>query len=689
MRSIKKYELKRALIGLEAGSGKLLRVCNDRLRQSFDSLGGDCLTDVVYFDGVINAEKHYDIIVYMRETGLTGDPLADEAFSIITKTTKPLTIELTSPGPRGCLFAAYRLADYISAQRDLDKLDESHKPTVEKRIASTWYDLTRGWQAVRRVGQSRKSIGELPRYGVNCVALYDTSIWPYIPIDIPDDPAKPAVLIEPQAHDLKAMFAEIKYYGMDVYMTYPYFDFPRYDDSEVRRMLLGEKEVDDEFLDYFASYNKRRLSAFFELFPDLDGIIGGGVEGSIGYSQNRDPQSLFREGMDDELSSKILGLYMKTLEEAGKKYNKEMCFHTHNFGTTSEQLVKMRDVFRNYPGVIIMEDDRWNNNGWMNLPIFGYLAEEQLRDVNKHNPYYIGLIADGEYFGGGLLPTCIPEPLYEAAELAVNEKFRGVLSRFDFHDRTEFGSLYSVNEINFIASLLPLWDPMPTMDGLWEEWAVTRFGREAAEKILPALKSGGDIIIKGCMISGADLLIGSIFKPHTMIGLVKGQPFFPYDYLNLFRPAGIPLIQKKDGEPIYSIDYKLYQLNSKTEPIEKIRDDQHRALELTELAIVAIGEAEQCLKPEDFTYLMKTYTTCRYVIKAIRAATEAIYYNRLTHDNYDNVDDPAGCYKKALDNLPVVSGECAAMQRNPWFDSEYDHLAENLGKLKDSLLEKF
>jgi len=475
---------------------------------------------------------------------------------------------------------------------------------------------------------------------------------------------------------------------MDAYIAYPYFDFPRYPDSEIALILQGEKEAPEGFMDYFASYNKRRLNAFFELFPDLDGIIGGGVEGTIGYSRNRDPQSIFRDGMDDGLSGEILRLHLQTLEESGKKYNKEIFFYTHNYGITSGQIGKMRAIFRDYPGVAIIEDDRWNNNGWMNLPIFGYLTEEQRRGINVHNPYYISMIADGEYFGGGILPTCIPAPLYEAAELAVTENLTGVLSRFDFHDRTEQGSLFSVDEINFIASFMPLWDPMPTMDELWEDWAVTRFGREAAGKLLPALKSGGEIIIKGCMISGADMLIGSIFKPHEMVDLKFGQPFYPYDYFKLFQPAGIPLIPKREGDTILSAEYKLYQLKAKTEPIGKVRDDQRRALELTESAIEAVEGARPCLKPADFTYLMKTYTTCRYVIMAVQAATEAIYMNRIMRDNYDGVDDPAGRYEKALNDLFTVAGECAAMRRDPWFDSEYDHVAENLRKLADVLREK-
>ena len=129
------------------------------------------------------------------------------------------------------------------------------------------------WQAVRRVGQSRRSFRELPRYGVN---------------------------------------------GMDVYMTYPYFDFPCYPDAEVRLMLRGEKAVPEDFYEYFATYNKRRLSAFLELFTGLDGIIGDAVEGAIGHSQNCDPQSLFREELDDELGARILGHTCKRLKKREK-----------------------------------------------------------------------------------------------------------------------------------------------------------------------------------------------------------------------------------------------------------------------------------------------------------------------------------------------------------------------------------
>ena len=42
----------------------------------------------------------------------------------------------------------------------------------------------------------------------------------------------------------------------------------------------------------------------------------------------------------------------------------------------------------------------------------------------------------------------------------VRDNFKGFISRYDIHDNTEMGSLRSVNEINFIASQLPLWDSL-------------------------------------------------------------------------------------------------------------------------------------------------------------------------------------------------------------------------------------
>jgi hypothetical protein len=338
--------------------------------------------------------------------------------------------------------------------------------------------------------------------------------------------------------------------------------------------------------------------------------------------------------------------------------------------------------------VAVLEDDRWNNNGWIDMPIFGYLSEEDRRAINVHTPHGINVIADGEYFGGGLLPTCIPEPLYEAAELGASGGFRAVMSRFDFHDRTEMGTTRSVNEINFIASLLPLWEPVPTLDALWEEWAARRFGPEAAPLVLPALKSGGEIITKGCMVAGVDMLIGSIFKPHTMVDLKPGQPFYHFDYFKLFRPAGTPLLELKEGEPLRAIQFKAHQLGIVSPSIVRVREDQRRALDLLDAALRAIRSAEPFLAPDDFCHLMRVYTTCLHVVRAVRAASEAIYMNRILRDNFDRVENPSEKYRLALDNLETVACECEAMRRHPHFDAEYDHVPESLRKLAVVLAEK-
>jgi hypothetical protein len=171
-------------------------------------------------------------------------------------------------------------------------------------------------------------------------------------------------------------------------------------------------------------------------------------------------------------------------------------------GITSEGIRTVREVLFQYPEVVLFEDDYWPDEGWVNLPLLGYLPSDLYDVIHTRNRFALDGIADAEFYGGGRLPTAIPNPMIRSAEEAVKRKAEFFILRIDQHDQTLLGTLFNINEIMFLSGMAYVWDPVPDIDDLWMNWVSRRFGRNAGEILLPVLKSSEEIIRKAFNLQG-------------------------------------------------------------------------------------------------------------------------------------------------------------------------------------------
>lgn len=609
---------------------------------------------------------------------IPNQPKVKDAYTITTISSDPLIIIGSGYNARGTLYAAYKIANRIETGASLDHVDKLYRPKIDKRLVYLKYNVSGGIANVgpqsgrHRVNFTSKSLKQLPLYGVNGIVMTDHPIVPWFPFMVSDTLT---YKIEPQATDLKAIFQDISQYGMDIYLAYPYFVMPDYTFKEIQQYLKGEKDILG-FIDHYRNYHEKRLNALFRFFPEIDGLCLGGPEGTIGFINHIKSNGILKANQNDQRNLLILKNYLEVVQKVAKKYHKKMIFWTHNWGWTSIEMKEMMETLYQFPDVGILNDSQWSNMGWATLPILGYLSKDLKKDIGKYNDYYMMAFTDGEGLGGGVLPTCIPDALYKVGNKIIDLGFKGIVSRIDIHDKTNMGSLFNLNEINFIASMAPLWTPTPSLDSLWIKWAIRRFGKAAAPELLPVLKSSKEIILKGYMIAGFPLLYNSRFEPKSWLDGTSSTDFRRLNEL-LLKP-GTPMLKEEDKKIISSGEYYSYQLNTKAVNIDSVRKDQKHALELCRQAIHSIKNLKQKLRPADYNYLLTTYNTAYYLFKGLRAATEVLYYYNITEDNFDNISNPRYQLKEALGNLKAIAENIRMQIGTDYFDQDYYYLPDYL-----------
>jgi hypothetical protein len=231
----------------------------------------------------------------------------------------------------------------------------------------------------------------------------------------------------------------------------------------------------------------------------------------------------------------------------------------------------------------------------------------------------------------------------------------------------------------FLSGMAHVWDPVPDMNKLWMNWVTRRFGLKAGEILLPVFKSSEEIIRKGFSLQGMDVLFGLNLYPKKWIGRMGGR----FNIFGIFRKPGIPLVDKKEGDLIYSNEYDAFQSKSQSMPMKQIRADQNRAMDLTMKGLKAVEEAKMFLSVEDYRYLYDVFDDCRVLLRAIMLVSEGAYATQIMLDNYDNIEDPQALFIKAIDDILAYSANVRKEKGERFFASWAEPLHESLKKIAE------
>ena len=601
-------------------------------------------------------------------------------------------IVLTGSNARGCLFAAHALADQWETHGRVEPDALAYEPVTPHRWVLFQYGVSGGHRASKRFNLSRASIEEFPRHGINGVYLYNAPVWPWYTFEMAQGQPQ---LVETEAAELKSIFREFKAQGLEIAYACP-IDFPSdYSVDQISAYLRGELELPG-YLETFQQYHRTLLEAFIAQYPEVDALVVSMAEGAMGWGFNQHSQTariakaLFQDqaGQDVEICAEVFRAYLDVFDEVTRRHGKQALFQTHHCGPTNRAIWRMRELVDDYPDIVQIEDDRWNNSGWVNLPILGYLSQERQEAFLARQRTGMKVICEGEFLGGGAMPTCIPEPLQDASMFTVKHGMSHHLTRIDLHERTEHGTLFGINEINFLAAMAPMWTPQPSLEALWDRWLKRRFGEAAAGELKPVLQSAWQILYQGTMVSEMPLLHSSRLMPKDW----KAGGANPiWDPFLRFRRPGTPIVTRPDEE-VSCGEQMAWQLNAKSVPIASVREAQSQAQALNQRCIDRIHTLKPKLREADYHYLLRVFTTTKVVIEALAAAAEGAYAAEIMRDNYDAIEDPETLFQQALDKMAQTAAHldqaCACSE----VYTEYLHLAPALreiaGHLQESIQSK-
>ena len=653
-----------------SSESSMVRIGVDRIRDYFPGT-----VDIVHRRCDDSQRSRYDLVVIMAAHGEReevdaawgDDPPGDgDAFLVKTVGKAPLVVAAGGVGCRGTMFAAYRLADLMEMQADLSSVDIRLTPRVPYRYG--WIDRwTHAWTAIYQPTVYGRTLKELPRYGVNGVFLglpvtSDLKRYARYPFDREGADLYPR---ETEVFEWKEMIKQIKAYGYDIWAWMQPIVPPEFDIADIDRYYRGEISLSG-YERALKTATRKFLTTLLAYFPEIDLLEFNTSECPDFWPMKR----LFCYPQDDEVCARVLGVYLETLTEVCRKSGKRAACGTHCCGISSSGIRAMHEVVFRYPDMMLIEDDYCDNNLWLAGPLFGYLPHDLKPGNHLHKSLGIRGIADAEFFGEGRLPSAAPGPLARSGAAARDFEDGMYSLRVNHCTGTPSGtSLDNINAIMFIAGMAQCWDPVRDTDELWRDWAVRRFGAQAAEILLPALKECEELLTKGFSLQGLDVLWGwniisekwlGELAPETGNDWVKGEAYGPgHNLFGIFQRPGIPLTPKREGDLMFFEDLSAYQCGSKSVPISQVRADQQRASDLIQKGMVAVEEAKSFLGDEDYSYLHGIYDTADVVLKAVMLCSEAAYATQIMLDNYDGVPDPEQQFERAIADLESGADEVA------------------------------
>lgn len=221
----------------------------------------------------------------------------------------------------------------------------------------------------------------------------------------------------------------------------------------------------------------------------------------------------------------------------------------------------------------------------------------------------------GEYWGQSQVPYCYPEEIQARLQhaLTCNQNISTLNMRINWMNGSLFGT---PNEINFYALSKLAEDPFNPIEKIWKEWASERFGDEAADKVVSALKRTDDIGRKIFYIDGMWVFNHSSFA---------NLPYLESHIVNYAK-----CIAQLKPEEIMG-NYRLNELLNYPREylIGEVLSDRDESLRLNALSLSDVEGAAKDLKPEDYKMLKEQLIRQRDMAKASKLQLESFFRYRI------------------------------------------------------------
>ena len=249
-----------------------------------------------------------------------------------------------------------------------------------------------------------------------------------------------------------------------------------------------------------------KVGEFFEIVPEIDGIVlmfsevGGGV-------------NIFNAGTREDAAQRI-SMIVNTVAGVCRQYGKRLEVRTYY--TSRVGLDIIRKAAQKFTEEVIVDTkcspyDFFGTDRLTN-PLIGTFSQDQIIE------FTLARESNGHKFIPNLTPNDFKNRLNDGARKGV----AGAVGRLDYHHqfshyngnnpgRLEL-TMDTVNEFNIFVFSRLLWNPDSELDSLWREWALNKYGAEAAPVMIRCLKRTEEISQKIFFSKGEYVL-----HQHTMV----------------------------------------------------------------------------------------------------------------------------------------------------------------------------
>lgn len=237
-------------------------------------------------------------------------------------------------------------------------------------------------------------------------------------------------------------------------------------------------------------------------------------------------------------------------------------------------------------------------------------ANNVMLQVTDRGPSKIKFDGVGEYWGQGLHPYCYPDEIQARliAALEKNQSISSVGMRVHWMGtRTLFGK---PDEINWFALRRLAKNPYTPIEDIWHEWALMRFGKAAADRVISALRRSQKIVNLSHYIRGAWA------QQHSRMASLN---YFMAQILMTGRA-------QMEWTPDNFIDNMLLRdliFNPREHNINTVLEDRYEALRLVNLSIEDIEAARADLTDEAYTMLREQFSRLKVYVEMCIPHVEA------------------------------------------------------------------
>ncbi len=610
---------------------------------SVDLLHGTDLKDAL-------SKKYNWVLVLKKKKLITGSKLEDDAWAVSITGDKPKQVFIEAKTGRAQLFAMYHIAECIEMKKPPAEWATRRSPLLKKRYA--YISAGNAMSKVCRPDWFDSDIEDMPGLGLNGVLLiltpsHGTSIGRQT---LPFTLIKGGVKVDRfKLPAFLQMFDRLKTFGLDISLFHPALIPPRFTMQAVKKHYNGKTHLSglEEAIEK-SSYDM--ASAIFTHMPQVDSLFCHSLECEWMWGK---AVAMF-PCRNETAAGGAFEAYLKGQTRACEEYGRTLMFWTHVGGISARQLRLMHKILERYPKVLVIEDHKWQNNTWPHSPVMGHLAKDICDTVTARRWGMSVVCTDGEYYGGGALPTAYPDPNVLSAETCVKLGAECAFLRFNAQALTPLRTLEDVNGIHLVAASEVWWKPARSKDVLWTDWCTRRFGAAAAPAVVSALKKSEAIILKGFSAGKQPLIDHSSLLTHS---------WRPGNRLNAWGVFAYPgeLLVDKPWDKLTCPEIRPWQVSARGVALDDFLRDSATADGAAREALSEIESVRNNLTDQDYKYLKTCFSDALLMMEAIRltavaARASALCMKTKSKKNLHNLEKTCKAMEACADRIEAERG---------------------------------